>query len=159
MPETVHILGGGLAGMSCAADLARSGTPVRVLEAYPQVGGLAQSFTFDGFVCDFGPHRFHSNRAQINDHAKVALAGNVHDRIRLSRIFLFKRFFHYPLRAGNVITNLPKTVLVRAFVDYWIMWVQQKIKPIPDDSFESYIRKRFNNTLYRIFFSTYTEKT
>jgi protoporphyrinogen oxidase len=159
MPETVHILGGGLAGMSCAADLTKSGTPVRVLEAAPQVGGLAQSFTLDGFVCDFGPHRFHSSRAQVNDHAKDALAGNVHDRIRMSRIFLFKRFFHYPLRAGNVITNLPKHVLVRAFLDYWIMWARQKIKPIPDDSFESYIRKRFGDTLYRVFFGTYTEKT
>jgi protoporphyrinogen oxidase len=159
MPEIVHILGGGLAGMSCAADLAKSGAAVRVLEAQSQVGGLAQSFTIGGYVCDLGPHRFHSNLAQINDHAKGALAGNVHDRIRLSRIFLFKRFFHYPLRAGNVIRNLPKHILVRAFLDYWVMWFRQKWKPIPDDSFESYIRKRFGDTLYRIFFGTYTEKT
>ena len=145
--------------MSCAADLAKSGATVRVLEAQAQVGGLAQSFTVDGYVCDLGPHRFHSNLAQINDHAKDALAGNVHDRVRMSRIFLFKRFFHYPLRAGNVIRNLPKHILVRAFFDYWVMWFRLRIKPIPDDSFESYIRKRFGDTLYRIFFGTYTEKT
>ena len=76
MPGNVHILGGGLAGMSCAADLSRQGVAVKVIEAQGEVGGLAQSFTIDGFVCDLGPHRFHSNRAQINDHAKDALAGN-----------------------------------------------------------------------------------
>jgi protoporphyrinogen oxidase len=158
MPEPVHVLGGGLAGMSCAADLAKSGTAVRVLEAQAQVGGLAQSFAIDGFVCDLGPHRFHSNLAAINDHAKGALDGNVHDRIRMSRIFLFKRFFYYPLRAGNVLLNLPKLVLVRAFLDYWAMWVRQRFKPLPDDSFENYVRKRFGNTLYKTFFGTYTEK-
>jgi protoporphyrinogen oxidase len=158
MPGNVHILGGGLAGLSCAADLSRHGVKVRVLEAQPQVGGLAQSFSVDGFVCDLGPHRFHSKQASVAEHAKEALAGNVHDRERMSRIYLFKRFFYYPLRAGNVIRNLPPLVLVRAFLDYWIMWVRQRLRPLPDDSFENYVRKRFGNTLYRIFFGTYTEK-
>src|SRR6185436_2734268 len=156
MAGNVHILGGGLAGMACAADLAKQGVKVRVLEAQPQVGGLAQSFAIDGYVCDLGPHRFHSNRVQVNDHAKDALAGNVHDRVRMSRIFLFRRFFYYPLRAGNVLRNLPPLVLVRAFLDYWAMWIRQKFKPLPDDSFENYVRKRFGNTLYRVFFGTYT---
>jgi protoporphyrinogen oxidase len=154
----VHILGGGLAGMSCAADLARKGTKVRVIEAQPQVGGLAQSFAVDGYVCDLGPHRFHSTLQQITDHAQDALAGNVHLRERMSRIYLYKRFFYYPLRAGNVIRNLPPWVLVVAFLDYWAMWFRQRIKPLPDDNFENYIRKRFGTTLYKIFFGTYTEK-
>lgn len=158
MPGNVHILGGGLAGLSCGADLCRRGVKVRVLEAQPEVGGLAQSFAVNGFVCDLGPHRFHSSREQINDHAREALAGNVHDRERMSRIYLFRRFFYYPLRAGNVIRNLPPLVLVRAFLDYWAMWVRQRFRPLPDDSFENYVRKRFGNSLYRIFFGTYTEK-
>jgi protoporphyrinogen oxidase len=112
MPQHVHILGGGLAGMSCAADLARAGAQVTVLEAQSQVGGLAQTIKIGDFLADLGPHRFHSNAAAINDHAKGALAGNIHDRVRMSRIYLFKRFFHYPLRAGNVFRNLPPSILV-----------------------------------------------
>ncbi len=158
MAGNVHILGGGLAGMSCAADLSRAGKKVRVIEAQREVGGLAQSFSVDGYVFDLGPHRFHCKLEQINDHARDALAGNVHDRERMSRIYLFRRFFYYPLRAGNVIRNLPILVLVRAFLDYWAMWLRQKFRPLPDDNFENYIRKRFGNTLYRVFFGTYTEK-
>lgn len=158
MPSNVHILGGGLAGMSCAADLAKAGVKVTVLEAQEQVGGLAQTIRIGEFLTDLGPHRFHSNSTAINDHAKGALAGNLHDRIRMSRIYLFKRFFYYPLRAGNVIRNLPPWILLKSFIDYWAMWIRQKVKPTPDSSFEAYVRKRFGNTLARVFFSTYTEK-
>ena len=158
MPSNVHILGGGLAGMSCAADLAKNGVKVTVLEAQEQVGGLAQTIRIGDFLADLGPHRFHSNAASINDHAKGALAGNVHDRERMSRIYLFRRFFYYPLRAGNVIRNLPLWILLRSFIDYWLMWFRQKLKPTPDSSFDAYVRKRFGNTLASVFFSTYTEK-
>lgn len=158
MPANVHILGGGLAGMSCAADLCKAGVKVRVLEAAPQVGGLAQSLKIGDFTVDLGPHRFHSNAQSINDHVLGALDGNVHHRERMSRIYLFKRFFYYPLRAGNVFRNLPPLILLRSFLDYWAMWFRQKVSPLPDDNFENYVRKRFGNTLARTFFSTYTEK-
>ncbi len=158
MPSHVHILGGGLAGMSCAADLAKAGTRVTVLEAQEQVGGLAQTIRIGEFETDLGPHRFHTNAAAVHEHAKSALDGNVHDRVRMSRIYLFRRFFYYPLRAGNVIRNLPPWILLRSFIDYWLMWFRQKLKPTPDSSFDAYVRKRFGNTLARVFFSTYTEK-
>jgi len=154
---SVHILGGGLAGLSAGADLARARISVRVLEAQPVVGGLAQSFAVGDFVCDLGPHRFHSNSQAIVDHIRDPLQGNLHTRERLSRIYMFRRFFYYPLRALNVL-RLPKLLLLRALLDYWAMWIRQRIKPLPDDSFENYVRKRFGNTLYRIFFGTYTEK-
>jgi protoporphyrinogen oxidase len=44
-------------------------------------------------------------------------------------------------------------------MDYVGMRVQLRFRKIPDDSFENYVRKRFGNTLYRVFFGTYTEKT
>lgn len=158
MPRKIHILGGGLAGLCAGADLARNGNEVKILEAQDVVGGLAQSFQVDGYTCDLGPHRFHSNSQEILDHIKPPLDGNVHYRNRMSRIFMFGKFFFYPLRAGNVFRCLPKLVLMRAFLDYWFMWIRQKFRPLPDDSFENYVRKRFGNTLYRLFFGTYTEK-
>ncbi len=154
----VHVLGGGLAGMSCAADLAEKGVPVEVLEDQPEVGGLAESFDWDGFSCDLGPHRFHSNREEIIDHIRKPLQDNLHMRDRMSRIFMFRRFFFYPLRGSNVL-RLPKLVMIKAFLDYWWMRLQLVFRDIPDDSFENYVRKRFGNTLYKIFFGTYTEKT
>ncbi len=157
-PENFHILGGGLAGMSCASDLSQNGIKVKVLESQPVVGGLAQSFEINGYTCDLGPHRFHSNREEITDHIRKPLEGKLHMRDRLSRIYMFRKFFHYPLRGSSVFA-LPKLLLVRASLDYCLMRVRLLVSPIPDDSFENYVRKRFGNTLYKIFFGTYTEKT
>jgi protoporphyrinogen/coproporphyrinogen III oxidase len=59
---TVAILGGGVAGMTAAADLRRRGIRARVYEAGPRIAGLAASFkTKDGFSNDFGAH-FVTNR-------------------------------------------------------------------------------------------------
>ncbi len=157
-PRRVHILGGGLAGLSCGADLVRTGHPVTVLEAQPNVGGLAQSFEFQGFTCDLGPHRFHSNSKAIVDHMFDACQGKVHTRDRLSRIFRFGKFIDYPLKAGNVIRSLPFHLLALSMLDYWWMRLRLKFSPLPDDSFKNYVRKRFGNTLYDLFFGTYTEK-
>jgi protoporphyrinogen oxidase len=50
------IVGGGVAGLACAARLAEAGLPVVVLERESEVGGLLRSFTLDDVVFDLGPH-------------------------------------------------------------------------------------------------------
>jgi squalene-associated FAD-dependent desaturase len=55
---TVHIVGAGLAGLSCAVTLAEKGTAVALYEAAPQAGGRCRSY-FDstlGAVIDNGNH-------------------------------------------------------------------------------------------------------
>ena len=48
------IIGAGLAGLSCAAALAKSGRPIVVLEATDRVGGRLRSDVIDGFTLDHG---------------------------------------------------------------------------------------------------------
>ena len=84
--------------------------------------------------------------------------GNLTTLDRLSRIFLYKRYFNYPLETANVVRNLPTWVLIRAFLDYFLIRIRNRIRPIPDDNFENWTRKRFGNTVYKVFFGTYTEK-
>lgn len=163
MSKHVVILGGGLAGLSCGYELAKAGQKVTILEREPHVGGMASSFVEEGpeYWCyDFGPHRFHSKDEHLMDHVKEILGPDVVNAKRLSRIVLFNRFFDYPLVASNVIKNMPKGLLVKAFLDYfWVRFLDTfKLKHFTDLDFESWTTRRFGKTLYRIFFGEYTEK-
>ncbi len=164
MIERVAVLGGGLAGLACAYELARAGIEVTVIEREPHVGGMASSFTEheDGelWSYDFGPHRFHTSDPELMAHVERILDGNHLRAERLSRILLFGRFFDYPLVAGNVLRNLPRRVLLRAFADYYRVRLTERlgITHHSDENFEGWVVKRFGRTLYELFFGRYTGK-
>ena len=152
------MLGGGLAGLACAWRLIQGGAEVVVLEKEDVVGGCARSFHWKDTVHDLGPHRWFSRNPDLIAHLEGLMGDNLTTLDRLSRIFLYKKYFDYPLATTNVVRNLPPWVLARAFVDYFAIRLRNRIKPIPDDNFENWTRKRFGNTLYKLFFGTYTEK-
>jgi protoporphyrinogen oxidase len=167
MSKHVVILGGGLAGLSCGYELVKAGQQVTILEREPHVGGMASSFVEDGraqggeYWCyDFGPHRFHSKDEALLAHVREILGDNIVHARRLSRIVLFGKFFDYPLVASNVVKNMPKLLLLRAFLDYaWVRFLDVfKLRKFSDLDFESWVTRRFGATLYRIFFGQYTEK-
>jgi protoporphyrinogen oxidase len=164
MSKHVVILGAGLAGLACGYELARGGVRVTVLEREEQPGGMASSFVQNGVAefwsYDFGPHRFHTHDNELIEHVKHVLGGNHRPAKRLSRIVLFNRFFDYPLKAGNVLRNLPPRVLVRAFLDYfWVRFTERTgLSHHSDDNFEGWVTRRFGRTLYNLFFGRYTEK-
>lgn len=156
--KSVTVLGGGLSGLAAAQKFTERGWQVTVLEERPKVGGLASSFTEDGYTFDFGPHRLYSNLESLNDHFKYVLDGNWDYRDRLSRIFLKKRFVDYPLKGNMLHKALPPLLLVKAALDYAWIRVVNTVKPIPDDNFENWVVKRFGRTLYEVFFGMYTRK-
>ena len=163
MSKHVVILGGGLAGLSCGYELTSRGDKVTVLEREPHVGGMASSFIEDGdeYWCyDFGPHRFHSRDDNLIDHVRDILGDNVVKAKRLSRIVLFNKFFDYPLVAKNVIRDMPRSLLIKAFADYLTVRVTDTLglSKYTDDNFEGWVTRRFGHTLYRVFFGQYTEK-
>jgi protoporphyrinogen oxidase len=164
MSKRVVVLGGGLAGLACAYELARRDVQVTVLEREDHPGGMASSFVdnraAEYWSYDFGPHRFHTHDEELIEHVKHILAGNHRPARRLSRIVLFNRFFDYPLKAGNVLRNLPPHVLIRAFLDYACVRFTERtgLSHHSDDNFEGWVTKRFGRTLYELFFGRYTQK-
>ena len=164
MTKHVAVLGGGLAGLACAYELASGGVDVTVIEREPHVGGMASSFTepdADGeWSYDFGPHRFHTHDPELRAHVERILDGNHMRAWRLSRIFLLGRFFDYPLVASNVLRNLPRRVLLKAFFDYYRVRFTERVglTHLSDDNFEGWVTKRFGRTLYDLFFGRYTGK-
>jgi protoporphyrinogen oxidase len=74
---------------------------------------------------------------------------------RLSRIFYDGRFYDYPLRLPNVVSNLGALESARIALSY----AKARLAPIrPEESFEDWVTNRFGDRLYRAFFKTYTEK-
>jgi squalene-associated FAD-dependent desaturase len=63
----VIVVGGGLAGLTCAVALSDAGLRVLVLEASPELGGRARSWVdrLTGDVVDIGPHVVHSEYANF----------------------------------------------------------------------------------------------
>ena len=114
----VVVLGAGLAGLATAYELRRAGTAVTVIEKEDYAGGMACSWKVGPYWLDHGPHRFHSRDKQLIEHLYEILDNEVVIRERLSRIYMQGKFFHYPLKAQNVLANMPKRVLVRAGWDY-----------------------------------------
>jgi protoporphyrinogen oxidase len=154
----VVVLGAGLAGLATAFELRRAGVEVTVLEKEDWVGGMARSWKQGAYWLDHGPHRFHSRDKGLIDHLYEVLDNDVVIRDRLSRIYMQGKFFHYPLKAQNVLQNMPKGILLRAGLDYVGIRMLQWFKKIPDDNFENWVLKRFGRTLYQMFFGTYTSK-
>lgn len=153
----VLILGAGLAGLSCAQRLAAAGQAVTVLEREDGVGGLARSFSEDGFTYDLGPHRLLVDEQQAGDLGR--LLGQQLSRLeRHSRIYLKGRFFDYPLRVGNAMFSMPPITTARILFDYARAQVGRLLRPVADENFEQWVEVRFGRTLYELFFKQYTEK-
>ncbi len=155
---SVVVIGGGLAGLACAYELSAAGIPVTVLEKSDHVGGMASSMRVGDWTVDHGPHRFHTRNRELMEHYRLILGGNTHVRHRLSRIHMKGKFFNYPLKASNVLVNLPPHILIKALFDYAVVRTRNRIRPIPDDNFRNWVMKRFGKTIAELFFVTYTEK-
>ena len=60
MKKRAVVIGGGLAGLSAAARLAKNGLDVTLLEKAPKLGGRAVTIPLKGFDFNFGAHAIYS---------------------------------------------------------------------------------------------------
>ena len=77
-PHTI-IVGGGLAGLTAAATIARAGRQVTVLEAAEHLGGRARTRHRDGFDLNLGPHALYraGGGRKVLRHLGVRVAGRM----------------------------------------------------------------------------------
>ena len=161
--DTIHatierpivIIGAGPAGLTSAYELARRGIPCLVLDADSRVGGLAQTVEYKGFRFDIGGHRFFTKVAAVAELWRTMLGADFLRRPRLSRIYYNGKFFDYPLKPFNALSNLGVFQSLTILASYF--WV--KLRPVkPELSLEAWVTNRFGRRLYKMFFETYTEK-
>lgn len=171
MPKHVVVIGGGLAGLSCAYEMAKAGLNVTVLEREDRVGGMATSWSegdvatagepgTDYYCWDFGPHRFHTKDKELIRHVEEIIGDNKVPAKRLSRIFMRGKFFDYPLSLKNVLRNMPLWKIAWILLDYsWTRLLDvTRLKKFDESHFQGWVHKRFGKTLSDMFFVEYTEK-
>ena len=64
MTQNVVIVGGGIAGLSAAYDLARAGISHTLFEKMPRLGGVIETRNQDGCVLECGPDSFISSKPE-----------------------------------------------------------------------------------------------
>lgn len=77
--RNVIIVGGGIAGLTAAAYLARAGTPVTLYERSSQLGGMAATEESNGFHFNMGPHALYRGGAaqSVLDELGVPYPGRI----------------------------------------------------------------------------------
>jgi protoporphyrinogen oxidase len=156
-PSTpVVVIGGGPAGLTAARRLAQAGDPVVVVEQDTVVGGISRSVERDGWRFDIGGHRFFTKVKPVEEFWHEVLPDeDFLVRPRMSRIFYEGKFYDYPIKLGNALSNLGIVEALRCGLSF--LWV--RVHPPKDlDTLEGYIVSNYGWRLYHHFFKTYNEK-
>ena len=153
--EPIYILGAGPAGLAAAYTLTKQGQSVVVVERDGQVGGLAKSIEYQGFILDYGPHRFYTKIAPVLQLWDEVLGDEQVTVNRLTRIYYGGKYFSYPLKAKQVLSALGLIESLRIVLSY----LSVRLFPKPQtNNFAEWVENKFGKRLSEIFFEGYTEK-
>jgi oxygen-dependent protoporphyrinogen oxidase len=141
----VIIVGGGIAGLSCAWRLRAAGIPVEVLEAERHPGGNVRSEELDGFLLERGPHTF---MRSADDIFALALEVGLEDQLIASRPAAKKRFIVRDGRLHKVFTG-PGSFLTSRLLSFRGKWkllgepFRTKQRGDPGDTAAEFFERRF----------------
>lgn len=160
--DSILILGAGPSGMAAAMELSRAGRAVTVIEKEPQVGGLAKTLVFKqpegAYLTDIGPHRFYSKNKYLYDFIENLLGEQWREVPRLTRFCVDGKFYFYPIRFRNVLSQLGTLRALRMMRDYAWEMLRKLVAPRVLRSFEDYALSQFGRTLAEFNMLNYTEK-
>ncbi|MCY4069593.1 MAG: FAD-dependent oxidoreductase [Acidimicrobiaceae bacterium] len=157
MAEIV-VVGAGPAGLMAALCSARNGHRCTLMEATDTVGGMAASFDVAGQRVDHGSHRLHPATPQrFMDLFASRLGDDLQLRPRRGRILLGGRWIAFPLRAADMLRNLPPAFATSAAIDTAAACLR-RLSNRPSDSFAAEIRRRLGPTVARGFYEPYARK-
>lgn len=145
------ILGAGVAGLSGASFLQQQGIPCLVLEQSAECGGLARSFRWHGFWCDFAAHRFFTRDPEVLSVVQSLVP--LHHHQRRSQIFFRGSWMHDPIDIVQLMRRLPTRERLRLVQSYLA-----RDPHLPETSFEAFVIRRYGPYLYDSFFRPYTER-
>ncbi|MFN4128212.1 MAG: NAD(P)/FAD-dependent oxidoreductase [Paracoccaceae bacterium] len=153
----VLVIGAGPAGLTTAYELQKRSAdhvPI-IIESGDLVGGIARTESFKGFRFDIGGHRFFTKVGEVEQMWHEVMGDDFIIVPRKSRIYYRNRYYDYPLKIFNALSNIGVYESGRILLSY----AKWRIKPSPvEESFEQWVINRFGGRLYMHFFRSYTEK-
>lgn len=153
----VIVIGGGPAGLTAAYELQKRSDDYRprVFEGGNIVGGIARTESHNGYRFDIGGHRFFTKVDEVREMWEEVMGDDFITVPRQSRIYYRGRFFAYPLRIFNALSNIGVYESSRIMLSY-LKW---RVRPSKvEDNFEEWVINRFGGRLYMHFFRSYTQK-
>ena len=153
----VVVIGGGPAGLTAAYELQKRSDRHKplVFEASDMVGGISRTESNNGYRFDIGGHRFFTKVKEVEAMWHEVLKDDFITVPRLSRIYYREKFFDYPLKLFNALTNIGPYESMRILLSYFKWQVRPYRK---EENFEEWVINRFGGRLYMHFFRSYTQK-
>jgi protoporphyrinogen oxidase len=160
MQPKVIVLGAGVSGLGLAWRLSSRGVEVCVLEANPQVGGLARTERTDGYCLDVGPHSFFSEDEAVRDSVLSLFDPPLVPAARTVQFYYDGKYLDYPLTPANVLFGMGVGKGVRSALSFLkSRFHRHAVVDDPDDeTVEAWAIRSFGDHLYRTFFKPYTEQ-
>jgi protoporphyrinogen oxidase len=153
----VLIVGAGPAGLTAAYELQKQSSdhvPI-VIESGKLVGGIARTESYKGFRFDIGGHRFFTKVPEVEEIWHEVMGDDFIVVPRKSRIYYRNRYYDYPLKIFNALSNIGVYESGRIMLSY----AKWRLNPSAvEESFEQWVINRFGGRLYMHFFRSYTEK-
>ncbi|MFH1073860.1 MAG: NAD(P)-binding protein, partial [Candidatus Firestonebacteria bacterium] len=100
MKKKIAILGGGLAGLSAAFHLRKSGKDFLLFEKEERTGGLSASFTVNKFSFDYTGHYLHFKTNYGKELVSRFLGKNIKAQDRKAAVYISGEYIPYPFQVN-----------------------------------------------------------
>lgn len=151
-------MGAGLAGLSTGYVLAKAGKRLTVFEGDPSVGGLSRTVNHHGFLFDLGGHRFLTNNRETEQFVLDLLRDDYLVVPRKSQIFMFDRYFDYPLKPLNAAFGFGMLTTLKILIDYIAERLKRAVRKPDIVSLEDWVVSQFGRKMFDLYFKEYSEK-
>lgn len=159
MKAPVLILGGGLAGLSCARELFARSVPYLLVEKEKDTGGLCRTIRTQGFTYDYTGHFLHFQDPKIREWVLGFVGDQLKPRRRHAVIHSQGTYSEYPYQENNA--GLPSGTVrdnVRGYLEAQLDRRFRDLDPAKAYDFKTWCLRSFGEGISRNFMFPYNEK-
>lgn len=154
------IIGGGLAGLSCARELSKASRSYLLVEKERETGGLCRSVFDKGFTFDYTGHFLHFQKNRIQDWVLDLVGGKeLKLRARHAAVYSHGTYSEYPYQENNA--GLPSNIIRENVLGYMEAALFQRFSSAnlsQEPDFKSWCLRTMGPGISKNFMYPYNEK-